>query len=155
MTEIFTRISQESPSVSRTRDPTLNNNSSPTQSIPSRNQPTRISSVSETNIVRREQNARISYFDPSNQATLDRLILGADTQTEIDGEEENAQATLANVEEMIEGYEWASDDVIGRKVTRGTVDMIEARLLDELMALEKVKHQFHGPVVPKHSSLVG
>lgn len=39
---------------------------------------------------------------------------------------------------MIEGYEWTSDDVIGRKVTRGAVDLIEARLLDELMALEKV-----------------
>ena len=88
--------------------------------------------------MRRDQNARISYFDPSNQAILDRLILGVDTQAEIDGEEENAQATLANVEEMIEGYEWASDDVIGRKIARGAVDMIEARLLDELMALEKV-----------------
>jgi hypothetical protein len=75
---------------------------------------------------------------------LDRLLLGTDTQAEIDGEE-HAQATLANVEEMIEGYEWASDDVIGRKMTRGAVDMIEARLLDELMALEKVRHQFHGP----------
>jgi len=88
--------------------------------------------------VRRDQNARISYFDPSNQAMLDRLILGVDMQAEIDGEEENVQATLANVEEMIEGYEWASDDVVGRKMARGAVDMIEARLLDELMALEKV-----------------
>ena len=69
---------------------------------------------------------------------LDRLILGVDMQAEIDGEEENVQATLANVEEMIEGYEWASDDVVGRKMARGAVDMIEARLLDELMALEKV-----------------
>lgn len=96
------------------------------------------SNTSENNASRRDQNARISYFDPSNQATLDRLILGADTQIEGEGEEENTQATLANVEEMIEGYEWASDDVIGRKVTRGAVDLIEARLLDELMALEKV-----------------
>jgi len=39
---------------------------------------------------------------------------------------------------MLEGYEWASDDVIGRKTARGTADLIEARLLDELMALEKV-----------------
>lgn len=77
---------------------------------------------------------------------LDRLILGADTQVEIDGEEENAQATLANVEEMIEGYEWVSDDIVGQKMSRGAVDMIEARLLDELMALEKVWHTFHEPV---------
>lgn len=99
------------------------------------------SEQSEANLSRRDQNARISYFDPSNQALLDRLILGADAQTDIDGEEENAQATLANVEEMIEGYEWASDDVIGRKMTKGAVDLIEARLLDELMALEKVRER--------------
>ena len=88
---------------------------------------------------RRDHNARISYFDPSNQATLDRLIADV-PETELDGEaeEENAQATLANVEEMIEGYEWASEDAIGRKMTKGAVDLIEARLLDELMALEKV-----------------
>lgn len=54
-----------------------------------------------------------------------------------DGEEESTQATMASVEEMLEGYEWASDDIIGRKRTRGAVDQIEARLLDELMALEK------------------
>jgi len=45
---------------------------------------------------------------------------------------------MTSVEEMLEGYEWASDDVIGRKTVRGTADLIEARLLDELMALEKV-----------------
>ena len=56
-----------------------------------------------------------------------------------DGEEETAQATMTSVEEMLEGYEWASDDVIGRKTARGTADLIEARLLDELMALEKVE----------------
>lgn len=44
---------------------------------------------------------------------------------------------MANVEEMIEGYEWASDDIIGKKTTGGAADVIEARLLDELMALEK------------------
>lgn len=45
---------------------------------------------------------------------------------------------MASVEEMLEGYEWASDDVLGQKRTRGAVAQIEARLLDELMALEKV-----------------
>jgi len=45
---------------------------------------------------------------------------------------------MANVEEMLEGYEWASDDILGRMRGRGAVDQIEARLLDELMALEKV-----------------
>ncbi|XP_006453994.1 hypothetical protein AGABI2DRAFT_61670 [Agaricus bisporus var. bisporus H97] len=60
-----------------------------------------------------------------------------------DNEVESAQDTLASVEEMIEGYEWASDDVIGRKIARGAADLIEARLLDELMALEKANiHSF-------------
>ena len=82
---------------------------------------------------------RISYFDPSNQATVDRLIVDV-PEPELDGEleEENAQATLANVEEMLEGYEWVSENFIGKKVSKGAVDLIEARLLDELMALEKV-----------------
>ena len=84
---------------------------------------------------RREQNTRISFFDPANQAVLDRLVSGAN---EAEGEDENALATMSSVEEMIEGYEWASDDLIGRKTARGAADLIEARLLDELMALEKV-----------------
>lgn len=69
---------------------------------------------------------------------LDRLITGgAGIQPDTEGDDENALATMSNVEEMIEGYEWASDDVIGRKTSRGAADLIEARLLDELMALEK------------------
>jgi len=56
----------------------------------------------------------------------------------MEGEEETAQAILTSVEEMLEGYEWASDDILGRKMNKGTVDLIEARLLDELTALEKV-----------------
>jgi exocyst complex component 1 len=93
---------------------------------------------SETLQVRREHNARVSFFDPSNQASLDRLIASEPGAEGGEGEEETAQATMTSVEEMLEGYEWASDDVIGRKTVRGTADLIEARLLDELMALEKV-----------------
>lgn len=84
---------------------------------------------------RRDHNARVSFFDPPNQAALDRLV--SEDPEANDGEEESTQATMASVEEMLEGYEWASDDIIGRKRTRGAVDQIEARLLDELMALEK------------------
>lgn len=80
----------------------------------------------------------MSYFDPANQAALDRLIANEPGADGGEGEEETAQATMTSVEEMLEGYEWASDDVIGRKTARGTADLIEARLLDELMALEKV-----------------
>lgn len=95
---------------------------------------------------RRDPNARLSYFDPANQQALDRLIAGGSDVVNVNGhldgetgdEVESAQDTLASVEEMIEGYEWASDDVIGRKIARGAADLIEARLLDELMALEKV-----------------
>jgi hypothetical protein len=89
---------------------------------------------------RRDQNARISFYDPANQATLDRLITGElGTQSDNDGDDENSLATISNVEDMIEGYEWASDDVIGRKPSGATADLIEARLLNELLALEKVR----------------
>ena len=56
----------------------------------------------------------------------------------VEVEDESAQATLQSVEEMLEGYEWASDDILGRRALSGTAEQIEARLLDELMALDKV-----------------
>jgi len=104
---------------------------------------------------RRDPDARVSYFDPINQQSLNRLIVN-DTSGDIDGavddqvesdvgdENESAQDILASVEEMIEGYEWASDDIMGRKMARGAADLIEARLLDELMALEKVSAIYTG-----------
>lgn len=66
---------------------------------------------------------------------------GAGT-SEIDEEEDT---TLLNVEEMLEGFEWRSAGSSGGKALadgtrrtggRGTADVIEARLLDELQALE-------------------
>ncbi|CAL1695070.1 unnamed protein product [Somion occarium] len=101
---------------------------------------------------RREQNARVSFYDPQNQATLDRLLSG-DLMLQLDNdadgdqggevETESVQATLTSVEEMLEGYEWTSDDVLVGKAVRGTGDQIEARLIDELMALEKANiHSF-------------
>ncbi|KAF5384820.1 hypothetical protein D9615_001378 [Tricholomella constricta] len=103
-----------------------------------------IPTTSDGPAFRRDQNARISYYDPANQAALDRLISGGSgIDADVEGEDENASATMTNVEEMIEGYEWASDDVITRKSSRGAADLIEARLLDELMALEKANiHSF-------------
>jgi hypothetical protein len=89
---------------------------------------------------RREQNARISFYDPANQVALDRLVMGeTGIQSDADGDDESVLATMSNVEDMIEGYEWASDDAIRRKPSRTTADLIEARLLNELMALEKVR----------------
>lgn len=88
--------------------------------------------------LRREQKARISFFDPANQSALDRLIFRGSGTSDLEGEEEGTQDIMANVEEMLEGYEWASDDILGRMRGRGAVDQIAARLLDELMALEKV-----------------
>jgi len=104
---------------------------------------------------RKDPGARVSYFDPINQPSLNRLIVNdtsgdvhgaVDDQVESDigDENESAQDILANVEEMIEGYEWVSDDVVGRKMARGAADLIEARLLDELMALEKVSAIYAG-----------
>lgn len=94
--------------------------------------------------LRREQKARISFFDPANQSALDRLIFRGSGTSDPEGEEEGTQDIMANVEEMLEGYEWASDDILGRTRGRGAVDQIEARLLDEFMALEKVFDFIHG-----------
>ncbi|KAH8998826.1 exocyst complex component sec3 subunit [Lactarius hatsudake] len=88
-------------------------------------------------------NARISFFDPANQSALDRLIFRGSGTSDPDGEEETTQDIMTNVEEMLEGYEWASDDILGRTRSRGAVDQIAARLQDELMALEKANiHSF-------------
>ncbi|KAG6885399.1 hypothetical protein C0993_002132 [Termitomyces sp. T159_Od127] len=110
---------------------------------PSQNERSNIQTISET-VLRRDQNARISFYDPANQVALDQLISeGTGINVENEGEDENTSATMANVEDMIEGYEWASDDVLTRKSSRGAADLIEARLLDELMALEKANiHSF-------------
>ncbi|KAI0322704.1 exocyst complex component Sec3-domain-containing protein [Amylostereum chailletii] len=97
----------------------------------------------ETLPPRRDQNARVSFFDPANQAALDRMVTGDAATTGAELEEESTQATMASVEEMLEGYEWASDTVLGNSKARGAVDQIEARLLDELMALDKANiHSF-------------
>ncbi|KAI0085410.1 exocyst complex component Sec3-domain-containing protein [Irpex rosettiformis] len=105
--------------------------------------------VEPSSSTRREPNARVSFFDPANQATLDRLLSGdalrGDEFDEGAGEgevaEEAAQAMLNNIEEMLEGYEWAAGEMFG--TGRGTTDQIEARLVGELMALEKANiHSF-------------
>jgi len=104
------------------------------------------------------RNARISFFDPPNQALLDRLLA---TDSAIvsssgagagggDNEEESVRATLTSVEEMLDGFEWATEDIFGKSsrgglglgvgfAGSGSAEQIEARLLDELMALEKVR----------------
>ncbi|KAH9944208.1 exocyst complex component Sec3-domain-containing protein [Epithele typhae] len=100
----------------------------------------------------RRENTRVSFYDTTNQALLNRVLSG-DTMLHEEGdaegegagevEEESAQATLESVEEMLEGYEWASDDILGRRALTGTAEQIEARLLDELMALDKANiHSF-------------
>lgn len=96
---------------------------------------------------RREPNARVSFFDPANQAALDRLLSGdiafqdeweEGAGDEVEVAEETAQAMLSSVEEMLEGYEWASSDMLG-SAGHGSINQIEARLIDELMALDKVR----------------
>ena len=115
---------------------------------------------------RRDANARISFFDPANQAVLDRLLstssgpssrpaaMKEDDDGKGDGdpkdfeedtldEGDTVAATLANIEEMLEGYEWISDGLSGLSSRRGPVEHIESRLLDELMLLEKVGRMYH------------
>ncbi|KAG2120700.1 exocyst complex component Sec3-domain-containing protein [Suillus discolor] len=92
---------------------------------------------------RREHNNRVSFFDPLNQTALDRLVAGDYPDNGSVGEEETSQATMASVEEMLEGFEWAGDDLFGKKNAKGAADLVEARLLDELIALEKANvHSF-------------
>ena len=108
------------------------------------------------------RNARISFFDPPNQVLLDRLLatdsaIVAGSGAGGDNEDESVRATLTNVEEMLDGFEWATEDIFGTGsrgglglgaglAGTGSAEQIEARLLDELMALEKVgfhvKHSF-------------
>ena len=104
----------------------------------------------DTGQPRREQNTRVSFYDPANQAILNQLLSGDVVMYEpIDGEAESnrvmedttAQATLDSMEEMLEGYEWATDDIMGRRSMTGAADRMEARLLDELMALDKVRRE--------------
>ncbi|KAK2461629.1 hypothetical protein APHAL10511_006092 [Amanita phalloides] len=93
---------------------------------------------------RRDPKARISFFDSANQGVIDRLLLdNVSGLSSIEGEEETAQATMSSVEDMLEGYDWASNDVLGRKNAKGAVDLIEARLTGELVALENANiHSF-------------
>jgi hypothetical protein len=51
------------------------------------------------------------------------------------GEEELEDATMANVEEMLEGFDFGMESGTQHQ---GTAEAIEARLLDELNALEAV-----------------
>lgn len=89
---------------------------------------------------KREQLARVSFFDPQQQATADRLLFGNTKGIGSLGAEDPAEETMANVEEMLEGIEWNYTGGYGggKSGRKGAADMIEARLLDELMALEKV-----------------
>ncbi|EGN91691.1 hypothetical protein SERLA73DRAFT_67000 [Serpula lacrymans var. lacrymans S7.3] len=79
-----------------------------------------------------------------NNSLLDRLVAGDfGIDDEDEGQQETVQAIMASVEDMLEGYEWASDDVLGKNTARKAADLVEARLLDELTALEKANiHSF-------------
>jgi hypothetical protein len=85
---------------------------------------------------RKDPNARISFFDPANQSTADRL-LAADAKVVL--EDDTTEGTMTNVEEMLEGYEWTA---VGAGLAsvggKGAADQIEARLLKELTALDAV-----------------
>ena len=102
------------------------------------------------------RNARISFFDPPNQTLLDRLlatdsaIVASSGAGGGDNEEEAIKATLTSVEEMLDGFEWATEDIFGKNsrgglglgvgsAGTGSAEQMEARLLDELMALERVR----------------
>ncbi|KZT02419.1 uncharacterized protein LAESUDRAFT_730167 [Laetiporus sulphureus 93-53] len=120
----------------------------PRQPLSARRSPSRAPTMEpgESGQPRREQNARISFYDPTNQATINRLLSGdVIIHDDVDGEgedtatqeDENALDTLESMEEMLEDSEWGNDDILGRRSVTGAADRMEARLLDELTALEK------------------
>ncbi|RPD57026.1 hypothetical protein L227DRAFT_578216 [Lentinus tigrinus ALCF2SS1-6] len=150
-------VAQPSPRSAYAMSPNAVGSVTPSSITPTpsaRQQPVRSASygATESGNGQRRENTRVSFFDPANQATLNRVLSGdAMLHEEVDGEgegtgeveDESAQATLESVEEMLEGYEWASDDILGRRALTGTAEQIEARLLDELMALDKANiHSF-------------
>ncbi|CCF54677.1 hypothetical protein NDA11_006208 [Ustilago hordei] len=67
-----------------------------------------------------------------------RLTQQSKTANPDSDEDQDENSTLVAVEEMLEGLEWrnASSKGYGVAAGKGTADMIEARLLDELSALE-------------------
>ena len=111
---------------------------------------------------KRDPNARISFFDPTNQSLLDRLLFATeDISNGMDGhdgdgddegewlaEGDTAAATLSNIEEMLEGYEWIGEGLPSRS-RKGPADAIESRLLDELVLLEKAS--MIGVIIAKFS----
>ncbi|KZT54682.1 hypothetical protein CALCODRAFT_377065 [Calocera cornea HHB12733] len=120
----------------------------PVVTAPGTRQPSPAPQPQEPPPLRKETSvSRISVFDPANQASLERL-LSMDVLE--DGEDllpkEDGEATLANVEELLDGYDWtlppSNLGMEGRK-KGGAADMMEARLMDELLALEKANvHSF-------------
>lgn len=91
---------------------------------------------------RRGMTRRASFHPPSQSTPYSRDVLlrgGSYSQAEalVDGDH-NANdledATMANVEEMLEGFDWSIDNA-GQG---NTTDAIEARMLDELNALDAV-----------------
>ncbi|SPO21773.1 related to Exocyst complex component Sec3 [Ustilago trichophora] len=75
----------------------------------------------------------IARLETSKTHNSDRTRAG----DEMD-EDEDENSTLVAVEEMLEGLEWRNASAKGYGIAsgKGTADMIEARLLDELSALE-------------------
>jgi hypothetical protein len=94
--------------------------------------------------VRKDPYARISFYDPANQAAADRLLMAGNDKGL--REEESNEATIANIEEMLDGYEWNSVGTLGIwGESEGAADQIEARLLKELSALDAVSNQISDP----------
>lgn len=94
---------------------------------------------------------RVSFHPPPLTTAYSRDVLltsrtgylGAEIMLADDDDDEAGDAIMANVEEMIEGFDWtAATAATGEARSKGT-DAIEGRLLDELSALESANiHAF-------------
>ncbi|KDQ19898.1 hypothetical protein BOTBODRAFT_27319 [Botryobasidium botryosum FD-172 SS1] len=89
---------------------------------------------------RGDPTARVSFFDPGNQSALDRLLAQDTNQLSPGTDDDLGADAMAYVEDMLESLEWGDLSGNGQakqRMARGAADQIEARLLDELTALEK------------------
>ncbi|KZT33260.1 hypothetical protein SISSUDRAFT_1054465 [Sistotremastrum suecicum HHB10207 ss-3] len=137
------RTRTPSPSASGASQPSSVKRSSPLQTPRAQTRPPSPEYVPKpAEPIKKDANARVSFFDPANSASADRLLSrnGSFPDNEFGFDGDGTAATLADVEDMLDGYEWTE-----MNYTRGrsAADQIEAMLHDELMALEKANiHSF-------------
>jgi len=134
-------VAPPSVSTASSRTPT------PTVSVPDIRAPSPAKQPEQRPALRQKASvAQTTAFDPANQARLERL-LSLDVQEEGAGllPTGDTEATLAHAEELLDGYDWTNPPTSAGgegKKRGGMADIMQARLMDELLALEKSNVHF-------------